>query len=467
MFPGFMHYFKSLFIAVILLSLYGCSPTMQPFKPSRAQIGAPTPVYEELTSLPEPREKIFAAVYRFRDQTGQYKSSDKVASWSTAVTQGATSILLRALEDSGWFVTIEREGLSNLLNERQIIRQLRQQHQSPDGQRLPDLPPLLYAGIMLEGGIVGYDTNILTGGVGARYFGAGGSGQYRIDQVTIYLRATSTQTGRILKTVNTTKTIISQMVDVGLFRFVEVQRLLEAEAGYSFNEPPVLAVTEAIEKAVKSLIIEGIHDGIWDLENTEDVNAEVIRNYRREKMENRDVDYLGRLLTERRGTWGLSFNTGPMLYQGDYPDPLMRPSWDIGARYALGSRFALGLNYGRGQLSADRNLDATVNTADLYGLYYISPRRRFSPYLMLGTGLAINESNFESGAKWTSNLWNETYPYVVSGLGLELFLDSRIGLNFTLKHHYMLNDYIDGVNHGSHNDYFWNAGIGVTYYFGN
>jgi curli production assembly/transport component CsgG len=106
MFPGFKHSLNLIFIAVFIVSLYGCSATMQPIKPSRAQLGTKTPMYEELTSLPEPRERIFAAVYRFRDQTGQYKSSDKMASWSTAVTQGSTSILLRALEDSGWFITI-------------------------------------------------------------------------------------------------------------------------------------------------------------------------------------------------------------------------------------------------------------------------------------------------------------------------------------------------------------------------
>jgi curli production assembly/transport component CsgG len=356
--------------------------------------------------------------------------------------------------------------LSNLLNERQIIRQLRQQHSAPDGQRLPDLPPLLYAGVMLEGGIVAYDTNVLTGGVGARYFGAGGSGQYRIDQVTIYLRATSTQTGRILKTVYTTKTIISQMVDVGLFRFVEVKRLLEAEAGYSFNEPPVLAVTEAIEKAVKSLIIEGIMDGLWELRYANDINDKVIRSYLKEREENPSVDYLGRLLTERRDKYGLSLNIGPMRYGGDYPDPLLRPSWDIGVRYAFGSQFALELNHGRGQLGADRYLRATVSTVGLYGLYYMNPLSRFTPYLMLGAGAAVNETNFDSNLKWTSNMWNETYPYVVSGLGLEFLINGYIGFNLALKHHYILNDHIDGVSHGKFNDYFWRGRFGVTYYFG-
>ncbi len=460
------HTFTCITLAAVIFMLYGCSSSMQPLKPARAQLGTKTPVYEDLISLPEPREKLVAAVYRFRDQTGQYKASETVASWSTAVTQGATSILLRALDDSGWFIPIEREGLSNLLNERQIIRQLRQQHRGPGGEQLPDLPPLLYAGIMLEGGIVSYDTNVLTGGAGARYFGAGGSGKYRIDQVTIYLRATSTQSGRILKTVYTTKTILSQMVDVGLFRFVEVQRLLEAEAGYSFNEPPVLAVTEAIEKAVKSLVIEGVFDGLWELRNPDDINADVIRNYRREREQTESVDYLGRLMTERRDRWGLSINAGPMLYQGDYPDPLMRPSWDAGLKYALGSRFALGINYGRGQLATDRHFNATISTMELYGQYYLNPLSRFTPFLTAGIGAAVNETNANLTNSWFSDIMDETYGYVTAGVGLEYLLDDRLGLNFVLKSKYMLNDRIDGVNHGRYNDRVWRGRVGITYYLG-
>ncbi len=97
------------------------------------------------------------------------------------------------MEDSKWFVPIERENLSNLLNERNIIRKTRQVYRKTSNPDEPQLPPLLYAGIILEGGIVSYDTNIITGGVGARYFGIGSSTQYRQDRITVYLRAVSTQ----------------------------------------------------------------------------------------------------------------------------------------------------------------------------------------------------------------------------------------------------------------------------------
>jgi curli production assembly/transport component CsgG len=167
-------------------------------KIKESRLGAESSQYKDLVSLPAPKEKIVAAVYKFRDQTGQYKSSEIGTSWSTAVTQGSTSILLRAMEESKWFIPIERESLSNLLNERKIIRSSRANY-IPDENKDPLLPPLLFAGILLEGGIVSFDSNILTGGAGARYFGAGASTQYREDRVTIYLRAVSTGNGRILK----------------------------------------------------------------------------------------------------------------------------------------------------------------------------------------------------------------------------------------------------------------------------
>src|SRR5690606_17177562 len=115
-------------------------------------------------------------------QTGQYKPSENGSNFSTAVTQGATSILIKALEDSKWFIPIERENLSNLLQERNIIRSTRQEYLK-DNEKGEQLSPLLFAGVLLEGGIISYDSNIITGGFGARYFGAGGSTRYRQDRV--------------------------------------------------------------------------------------------------------------------------------------------------------------------------------------------------------------------------------------------------------------------------------------------
>jgi curli production assembly/transport component CsgG len=261
----------------------GCGDINPSINTTRATIGYTTAIHDDLISLPPPNEKIVIAVYKFRDQTGQYKTSAQVTTFSTAVTQGATSMLNKVLEDSGWFVPIEREGLANLLNERKIIRSTRMQYEAEGDQKLTALPPLLYAGVLLEGGIIGYDTNLITGGFGAKYFGAGGYGELRKDKVTIYLRLTSVKNGAVLKSVSTTKSILSREVDFGIYRFVSIKRLLEVETGLSTNEPPSICVLEAIEKAVYDLIIEGILDGIWELKNPEDINSAAIQNYLKER----------------------------------------------------------------------------------------------------------------------------------------------------------------------------------------
>src|SRR5690625_3178911 len=86
-----------LFIFTVSLLACACAGSMEPFQTERVQPGFQSAASASLQTMPPPSEKIVAAVYRFSDQTGQYKASDKVASWSTAVTQGATAILIKAM----------------------------------------------------------------------------------------------------------------------------------------------------------------------------------------------------------------------------------------------------------------------------------------------------------------------------------------------------------------------------------
>ncbi|MFH0907025.1 MAG: CsgG/HfaB family protein [bacterium] len=285
---GKQNIIRLVLVFVLSVSLAGCATGMASITPTKATVGYVTAIHKELVSLPLPESKIVVAVYKFRDQTGQYKDSNsqQTTTFSTAVTQGTTSMLIKALEDSGWFEPIEREGLSNLLNEREIIRSTNKEYSfllQGEQKTSPVLPPLMYAPIILEGGVISYETNTVTGGFGARYFGIGGSAQTRRDQVTVYLRAVSVKTGKILKSVSATKSILSREVDFGIFRFVGLMRLLEVESGLSTNEPPQMCVLEAIEKAVHDLIVEGTIDGIWNLKNPEDINSSSIQDYLKEK----------------------------------------------------------------------------------------------------------------------------------------------------------------------------------------
>ena len=179
---------KILGLIFLVGTLSGCGAYFnQPVDHQKARLGEYTQVSKSLTQLPEPISPTVVGVYNFRDQTGQFKPTENGSTFSTSVTQGGTAILLKALEDSKWFKPIERENINNLLNERQIIRSTREEYSKANGTKVKRLAPLLFAGVLLEGGIVSYDSNIITGGLGARYFGVGGSVKYRQDRVTLRL----------------------------------------------------------------------------------------------------------------------------------------------------------------------------------------------------------------------------------------------------------------------------------------
>lgn len=246
----------------------------------------PSPMQNKLALLPAPMQRVPVAVYGFTDQTGQFKQSENTQSLSRAVTQGATSILIKALQDSGqrgWFQVIERERLDNVLRERAVIREMRANYLGEKKVNPNALPPLLFAGVLLEGGIIGYDSNTKSGGVGARFLGIGAHTQYREDTITLFLRAVSVKTGEVLATVSVRKSVASVSVGADAFRYVAFKDLLEAEAGFAYNEPDQLALQHAIEKAVYSLIMEGAVQNLWCFNTSDDYARGLVRSYLAER----------------------------------------------------------------------------------------------------------------------------------------------------------------------------------------
>ncbi|MBA6337643.1 CsgG/HfaB family protein [Colwellia sp. BRX8-7] len=256
---------KKIIIVTLVGLLSACSvldsaSNLFPPKQSLATKMMPLESFKELKALPKPKGPIAVSVYAYRDQTGQYKPQANVSSFSTAVTQGATSILMQALSDSDWFLPVEREGLQNVLTERKITRAANQANKTTENI---ELPPLTTAKILLEGGIISYDSNTKTGGFGAEYFGIGASELYREDQITVYMRAVDVRTGQVLVSVSTSKKVLSQEVRAGFFRYISFKRLAEMEGGYSDNEPMHVCVQQAIEKAITELVIKGIARNVW------------------------------------------------------------------------------------------------------------------------------------------------------------------------------------------------------------
>ena len=264
---------RSLFSLAASLALAGCSTlgsdgrSTIPEMSSLAVIPQRTQTQNLLAAIPAPQRPVAIAVYGFTDQTGQFRPNEAGQTLSRAVTQGGGSILVKALQDAGnrqWFTIVERESLRNLLNERQIIREMRERYLGETAVNAQALPAMLFAGVLLEGGIIGYDSNTVTGGAGAAFLGIGAHSEYRQDTVTGYLRAVSVRTGEVLTTVTASKTIASKALGASAFKFVAFKKLLEAEAGVTTNEPDHLALQQAIEKAVYALVMEGVELKLWD-----------------------------------------------------------------------------------------------------------------------------------------------------------------------------------------------------------
>ena len=221
----------------------------------------------QLAELPAAKRKPVIAVYRdsFQDLTGQRKSNSSFALFSTAVTQAPEALLIRALKHAAngeFFRVVERVGLDNLTKERQLIRSTRENFDE-DKQ----LQPLLFAGLLIQGGVINYDTNVQSGGIGARYLGIGSSKQYREDVVTISLRLVSVSTGEVLMETLVSKSIVSTSVSQDVFRFIEAgTELVEIEGGVAENEVGSIALQKAIETGVFNLIEIGIERGYWEYE---------------------------------------------------------------------------------------------------------------------------------------------------------------------------------------------------------
>jgi len=219
----------------------------------------------DLRSIDPPKREdpLVVAVYSFRDLTGQKKSSDMGMSLSTIVTQGAEAYLIKALKETGngtWFRVVERIGIDNLVRERQIILSERQKANAPDV-----LAPMLFAGVIMEGGIVGYETNYESGGEGARYLGIGASTEYRRDKVIISLRMVSVSTGEILISVLVEKDILSVRRGFDTFIIFDItSRAMETEIGMAKNESINKAVKIAINEGILILIEDGKKMGYFE-----------------------------------------------------------------------------------------------------------------------------------------------------------------------------------------------------------
>ncbi len=433
----------------------------QPLYQSPARTGEFSKSTQPLLDLPPAAQPLEVAVYNFSDQTGQYKAVENGSTFSTAISQGGTTMLIKALEDSGWFIPIERENLSNLSTERNIIRNTKQEYIKNLNPDEPPLPPLLYAGLLLEGGVISYDTNIITGGAGARYFGLGGSAKYRQDRITVYLRAVSTSNGEILKTVYVSKTILSQAVDANFFRFVKFQRLLEAETGVTQNEPVQLAMKDAIEKAVHDLIIEGIAKKYWSTQGGKEVNDELVADYLAEKKKEESTLLFDRIQLGREENNSFGISGGIAMPDNDYATQNLGFMGRLEYQRSFGNFFKAALVGTAFRLDNGKQYDNIFGSVDLNGQFALLPNDKLSPFVYAGAGVVIDFVNPED----KSLRFGDTFYKIQYGVGMEYFISRKIGVKLFGEQNIVFSDKLDGVVHGKRDDFYYNIGLGLNYYF--
>ena len=258
-----------------LLLLSNCAVMQKGGMDSKPEI-TEMKLQKEFDTVPAPaQKKITVAVYSFQDKTGQRRNTPNIASFSTAVTQGAEPFLIKALQDVGkgqWFDVVERVNVDNLIKERTIIKQMRDMY---EGGNAKSVPPLQFAGIIIEGGIIGYDSGMESGGAAYKWLGIGPQSQYSKDIVTVSLRAVSVSSGRVLTTITVSKTIYSTADSIAILKaFRGGTAFFEAETGLTINEPTTLAVKATVEAAVVELINEGERKGIWSFKNPKPENLD-------------------------------------------------------------------------------------------------------------------------------------------------------------------------------------------------
>jgi curli production assembly/transport component CsgG len=262
----------------------------------------------------------------------------------------------------------------------------------------------------------------------------------------------------VLKTVHTTKSIISQQLDSGVFRFIDTNRLLEAEAGYTYNEPPVMAVTEAIDEAVKQLILEGVEADIWTPKNADEIAAYRDRfNFEKQKEEQLQRDYFGLIdQPDLRGGWSLTTNGFFGTIIGNYSNPDVNPGVMLQVEKGVTRNFSLRLGGQRTRISAPNAFSNPVNAADLLLNVYITPGYNLSPFMAAGGGAFIFDKKY-------TELDDQILPFIGLETGFDYRFNNRFGVRASASYRYLLIDGLDGVSMGKYNDQHWGVNLGFIY----
>jgi len=199
-----------------------------------------------LASLPEREDKPAVAVYNIADRTGQVKEMG-----ASVVTQGATDMMITALERSRQFKVISRASFNDFMNEQNL--QSNDRFTFGEG---PDIGEMTGTDYIIEGAITEYQVDRNTGGTGLSIGGLGGSTEYARATTAIDVRLVDTTTAEVVWSESLKGEITGEKVGLQAFSFMG-DNVVEFETGSGKQEVINLVVRTLLEEAVFKMAESG------------------------------------------------------------------------------------------------------------------------------------------------------------------------------------------------------------------
>ncbi len=229
---------------------------------------------------------------------------------------------------------------------------------------------------------------------------------------------------------------------------------MEAEVGLTQNEPVQLAVTEAIEKAVKSLIVEGIQDKIWG-KAIDDTTAyqPLMKEYSKEQENNTGRAIGNRYPDYYRQKFSVFANVEAQKVKDDYVNPKMNIGGKLGFKYFLTPNFNVEVNGNYFTLENENIVKINYYGPEVNLEYLLFPKYRFSPYIYGGAGAFYSKYKAQYKAQ--------------AGGGLEYMIDHNFSLRASAQYDLGFKDDWEGLVNGKRKDQALRFAFGINFYLGN
>ncbi len=267
---------RKYFYFFLIITILICSSFVVQAADKEKQKKVDIPIYNVtdmssyLKNLPKPINKIAVAVYGINDRTGQYLQKDNGTSNSTAISQGATDMLIGSLVKSGQFVVADRSILNPFMTEQDLKRKKYQSFNSNEPFKLDKLIESRY---IITGSITEYGI-IDTGGTRVKINGKGLNGENAIAYAALDLRVVDSETNEVVYTVSLKDGITGEKKGLDILSFFGGDILVDLESGVGYQEPINLVVRRLIDAAVYDMSVNFFADktGIKELLDSQEVN---------------------------------------------------------------------------------------------------------------------------------------------------------------------------------------------------